>query len=231
MKEKKVDAGFFGSFSYTLTNAKLGIIPIARPLWLNGVSTYRGYLFTRKKSGLDLNIESWQGKKLALVHPHTTAGYFFPLWYIHQRGVEDLEPFFSDVLYTGSHDSAILAVYNQEAELGAAKNHIYNKLIAENPKIAEDLVVLAESRAVPSNGLAVRADIPEKLRKRLKNLLLNMDSTEKGKSVLKEFGAISFVETKNSDYNPVREMIAPLNIDLKTHSLGKGHHTYLGEKF
>ena len=229
MKEKKVDAGFFGSFNYTLAHAKLDIVPVARPLWLNGASTYSGYIFTRKNTGINLNIETWKGKRLALVHPYTTAGYFFPRWYLFQREINDMESYFDKVFFSGSHDTAVLAVYNREADLGAAKNHIYNKMVRENPKIGAELVVLEESRSVPSNGLAARADIPEGLRNKLKNILLNMDQNEEGKKILTDFGAISFVETNDSDYQPVRDMIAPLNIDLKTFTIGDGRHQYLGE--
>ncbi len=229
MKDKKVDAGFFGSFNFTLTHYKLGIVPLARPVWLNGKSTYAGYIFTREDSGISADIKDWRGKTLALVHPYTTAGYFFPRWYLFERGIDNLDAYFKDVIFTGSHDTAVLAVFNQEAEIGAAKNHIFNKMIKDNPEMKKALRILAESKTVPSNGLAVRKDIPESIQDKLKRELLNMDKDPAGKIVLKKFGALKFIETTNQDYDPVREMIAPLNIDLNTFEPAKARHKYLGE--
>ncbi|MBI4650078.1 phosphate/phosphite/phosphonate ABC transporter substrate-binding protein [Candidatus Desantisbacteria bacterium] len=229
MREKKIDAGFFGSFNYTLARSKLNVIPLVRPLWKNGTSTYTGFIFTRKDSGIGLDINKWKGTTLALVHQHTTAGYFFPRWYLAKYGINNIETFFKKIIYTGSHDTAILSVFNHEADIGAAKNQIYEIMISKNPKMAESLTVLAESRAVPDNGIAVREDIPEKLREKIKNILLNMDQNTEGKTILHEFGAVKFIENKDIDYNPVREMIEPLNIDLKTYDVGDYKHQYAGE--
>ena len=72
--EGKADVGFFGSFSYGLVHAATSVEPVARPVWLNGSSTYSGYLFVRKDSGIK-TVEDMENKRLALVHKATTAGY------------------------------------------------------------------------------------------------------------------------------------------------------------
>ena len=64
-QEGRADAGFFGSFSYVLTHAKTGVEPIARPEWLDGSSSYRGYIFVRKDSGIR-TVEDMKDKSLVL---------------------------------------------------------------------------------------------------------------------------------------------------------------------
>ena len=83
--EGRADAGFFGSFSYYLTHRKAGIEPIARPVWLDGSSTYSGYIFVRKDSGIK-NVADMKGKSLALVDKATTAGYIFQRYFLRQHG-------------------------------------------------------------------------------------------------------------------------------------------------
>ena len=112
--EGKVDVGFFGSFSYGLVHARASVEPIARPVWLNGSSTYSGYLFVRKDSGINA-VEHMKNKRLALVHKATTAGYIFALDYFKNSGITNLDEYFSQVLFCGSHDAAAWAVYSGEA--------------------------------------------------------------------------------------------------------------------
>ena len=172
------DAGFFGSFSYVLTHAKADIEPIARPVWHDGSSTYRGYIFVRKDSDIE-TVKDMKNKSLVLVDKATTAGYIFQLFYFNYYGIPKLEDYFSRISYARSHDAAAWAVYTGEADIGGAKNHIFNRFKEEYPDFREQMVVLAESPEVPSNGLAVRKDLNPAIKLRLKTLLLSMHDTRR----------------------------------------------------
>ncbi len=210
------DAGFFGSFSYVLTHAKTGIEPIARPVWLDGTSTYQGLIFVRRDSGIK-SVEDMKNKSLVLVDRATTAGYIFQRYYFKYNGINNMEDYFSRISYARSHDAAAWAVYTGEADVGGAKNHIFNSLKEQYPDFAKEMVVLAESPEVPSNGLAVRKDLNPALKLRLKRLLVSLDETQAGREVLQNFGALKFIETTDDDYRILYEMIAQLGIDLNNY--------------
>jgi phosphonate transport system substrate-binding protein len=91
---EKMDGAFFGSFTGALAIKRLGVIPLARPVNLDGTSTYQGYLFTRKDSGIK-NVTDMKNKKMAYVDKATTAGYVFPLAYLRENGITDTDIFFS----------------------------------------------------------------------------------------------------------------------------------------
>jgi phosphonate transport system substrate-binding protein len=212
----RADAGFFGSFSYVLTHAKTGVEPIARPLWLDGSSSYRGYIFVRKDSGI-ASVKDMKDKSLVLVDKATTAGYIFQRYYFKYNGITNMEDFFSGISFARSHDAAAWAVYTGEADVGGAKNHIFNSLRKEYPDFNEQMQVLVESPEVPSNGLAVRKDLNPAIKLRLKNLLLGLHETAEGQEVLKHFGALKFVQTTDSDYDVLYNMVKELGIDLNNY--------------
>lgn len=216
-KKGKADAGFFGSFSYVLTHAQTGIEPIARPVWLDGNSTYRGYIFVRKDSNIQ-TVKDMENKSLVLVDKATTAGYVFQLFYFKYFGITDLEHYFSRIAFARSHDIAAWAVYTGEADIGGAKNHIFNNFKEEYPDFAEQMLVLAESPEVPSNGLAVRKDLNPAIKLHLRTLLLNMHESKEGLEVLSNFGALRFIETRDEDYEVLYKMAVDLGIDLETYS-------------
>jgi phosphonate transport system substrate-binding protein len=213
----QADAGFFGSFSYVLTHAKTGVESIARPVWPGENSTYRGYIFARKDSGIT-TIKDMEDKTLVLVDKATTAGYIFPLYYFTYGGISDIENYFSRISFASNHDAAAWAVYTGEADIGAAKDIIYNDLLEEYPDFREQMIVLAESPKVPSNGLAVRADLNPAIKLRIKTLLLSLHESPEGRKILDNFGALRFVETNNDDYALLYNMVKKLGIDLNTYS-------------
>jgi ABC-type phosphate/phosphonate transport system substrate-binding protein len=64
------------------------------------------------------------------------------------------------------------------------------------------LVVLAESEAVPSNGLVVRGDLDASPKKRLLEALLTMHESPAGSNALESFGSLRFIATGTAEYEP-----------------------------
>jgi phosphonate transport system substrate-binding protein len=199
----------------------LGAEPIARPVWHGGRSTYHGELFVRKDSGIR-SVGDMKGKRMAFVDRATTAGYVFPLAYLRKNGVANIDAFFGEHFFSGSHDAAIDAVLDGRADVGAAKNTIYDRVRRENPRVDEELLILAESPRVPSNSLFVRDSLDDGIKRTLRHILLTMEQDPEGKAVLEEFGALRFVETTHEDCRPVFEMAKEAGIDLKTYQYNTG---------
>jgi phosphonate transport system substrate-binding protein len=216
-RAKKMDAAFWGSFTGALAIEKAGVQPIVRPVNLDGTSSYKGYIFVHKDSVID-SVARMRFAVIAFVDRATTAGYLFPLAYFNERGVKNLGTYFKESFFTGSHDAAIYAVLNREADIGCAKNTIFDLLARSDPLVKENLVILATSPEVPSNGLGLRDDIPIDIRSKLKSVLLKMDRDPKGIEVLNKFGAQKFIITTASDYQPVIDLAKRARINLKTYN-------------
>jgi phosphonate transport system substrate-binding protein len=210
---ERMDGAFFGSFTGALAVARLAVIPLARPVNLDGSSTYRGRIFVRKDSGIR-GVADMRGKRMALVDRATTAGYVFPLAWLREHGVARTEGFFAETFFTGSHDAAVDAVLGRRADVGAAKDSVYARLRVADPRVDAELVVLADSPSVPSNGLCVRKDLDPALREGLRRALLDLERAPGGKEILAELGALRFVETRSEDYAPVADLSAKAGIDV-----------------
>ena len=155
---------------------------------------------------------------MAFVEKATTAGYIFPVAYLKEHGVSNYKTFFSEYYFTGSHDAAIFAVLDKKADIGAAKHSIYDRVRLSDPRVDKELVILAESIKVPSNGLCVRKGLDSTLKKKLQNTLLNLDKDPEGRIVLDKFGARKFIETTVADYKSVFELAKKAGIDIKTYN-------------
>jgi phosphonate transport system substrate-binding protein len=215
-REEKMDGAFWGSFTGALAIKQLGIQPIARPQWSDGTSTYHGYIFVRRESGIR-EVSDMRGKRIAFVEKATTAGYVFPLAHLSSHGVTAIETFFSEHYYAGSHDAAVNAVLNRQVDIGCAKNTIFNLMAEKDNRISSEIEILAQSPDVPSNGFAVRKGLPPENIRQLKEVLLGMHDDPKGKDILDRFGAAKFIETSRADYGPVFDLTEKAGIDLETY--------------
>ena len=105
------------------------------------------------------------------------------------HGISDYKGYLKEAYFTGTHEDAIYDVLNRKADIGAAKNTVFQRLAKDDPRIMKELVILARSPDVPENALALRNDIDPSLRSRLKETLLKMHLDPDGKKVLEQFGA------------------------------------------
>ncbi len=213
---EKMDGAFFGSFTYGLAHHQIGVEPIARPVNLDGTSTYHGYIFVRADSGIR-TVADMRGKRFVFVDHATTAGYLFPLAWFRRNGINNLDLFLGDVFFAGSHDAAVQAVLNKEANIGAAKNTIYDQLATENPRVRNELVILASSDVVPQNCLAVRKDLDPELKTALRKALLTMNQDKEGEEALRRFGARGFIATSEDDYAYLYRLTSEAGINMKTY--------------
>jgi phosphonate transport system substrate-binding protein len=208
-----MDGAFFGSFTYSLAHARLGVEVLARPENNEGISSYHGLLIVRKDS-LIRTAEDMRGKRFAFVDKATTAGYLLPLAYFKKHGIGDYRTYFKEVYFAGTHEDVINDVLNKQADAGAAKNTVFDRLAKEDSRIKNELLILAQSPDVPENGLAVKKDLDDSLKKKLKEALLNMHNDPDGRNILNKFGAGKFIETTDKDYEPVFKYAKELGLNL-----------------
>lgn len=213
----ELDGAFFGSFSYTLAHAKLGVEPVARPETVDGVSTYYGMILVRKDGGIK-TAKDMKGKIFAFVDRATTAGYLLPLAYFKENGIHDYQTFLRETYFAGTHEAAIYDLLDKKADICAAKDTVFTRLAARDKRLTTELLLLARSPDVPENGLALKNDFDGAIKNELKKTLLGMDKDSEGIDVLKKFGARRFIETTNEDYASVYRYVKEIGLSLATYN-------------
>ncbi len=212
----RMDGAFLGSFTYSLAHKKLGVEVLARPENGEGISSYHGLLIVRKDS-LIRKAEDMRGKRFAFVDKATTAGYLLPLAYFKEHGIGDFRSYFKETYFAGTHEDVIYDVLNKKTDIGAAKNTVFERLAKNDERLMKELLVLEKSPDVPENGLAVRKDLDNSLKIKLKETLLNMHTDPEGKYILNKFGARRFIETTDKDYEPVYKYAKDIGLDLSAY--------------
>ena len=219
MKEGRADGAFMGSFIAAYGIDNYGFIPLVRPVWPSGESSYRSYIFKRSGLPVTRDIATWKGKSFVFAGPHTSAGYYYPLSLLRSNGVREPGEFFSRVQFAGSHDAAIWMVANDIADIGAAKNTVFKEFMKRKPELEEKIELLYSEGNYPDSTLVVRADLPQEIRESIRTVFLRMDSQPKGLEVLKMFGALKFVKTSPDEYDEVRQVVEGSGYKISTMKL------------
>lgn len=212
-KSRQLDGAFLSSFTAALGIKEFQLESVACPVNLEGKATSQGYIFVRRDSGIK-TVKDMRGKSFVFVDPATTEGYLFPMAFLRRHGVKDQDSFFSRYWFSGSHASALFAVLDGRADIGAAKDTVFNKQITSDPSIKSELRIIAKSPPVPEVTLCLRDDIPAGLRKRILTVLLNMKNTARGKQVLEKFEALRFIKANDSNFDLISNMAKEAGITM-----------------
>jgi phosphonate transport system substrate-binding protein len=205
----KVDIAFLPPFGYVLANEKYKSEIILKAI-RNGHAFYRSQFVVRK--GTAKSINDLKGKIWAYPDAASTSGYIFPKAYMIKNGINP-DKFFKDRIQTGSHDNAILAVYNKEADLATTFEGAENRLIKEYKDIKDKLEVIAYTDSIPNDGIVIRANLDNQLKEKIKKVFLELNNDEEALKILKEVYSWDGLAVANDkDYDVVREVMKLLNI-------------------
>ncbi len=214
---RRMDGAFFEAFTVVLALDRLGVDPVVRPVTLDMASSnVKSYLITRKDSGIK-SVADMKNKRMAFVDKASVTGYLFAVAHLRANGVRDIDSYFKEYYFTGSHDSAIYSVLDYRADVGTVKSKVYKRMIDNDPILNNELRIIAESGEFPDTTLCLRSDLPKNIKLGIKNILLKMDRDPEGMEVLKKYGALRFNETKIDDFLPVVDLINKAGLDIKTY--------------
>jgi phosphonate transport system substrate-binding protein len=109
----------YGSASFArarLTGVKTDAF--ASDLNADGGTGYYSMFFVKASSPYN-SIDQLKGKNLGLVDPNSTSGNNVPRFELDKMGIPDAESYFSKVVFTGSHENAILALAQGTVDVAA----------------------------------------------------------------------------------------------------------------
>jgi len=109
----------YGSASFArarLTGVKTDAF--ANDINSDGSTGYYSVFFV-KASSLYKKVDDLKGKNLGLVDPNSTSGNNVPRFELDKMGIPDADTYFGKVVFTGSHENAVLALSQGTVDVAA----------------------------------------------------------------------------------------------------------------
>jgi len=168
---------------------------------------------TPVEPGLACNadLESVVGKTIAFTSATSTSGAVFPQLQLLNLGI-DIE---SDIEYNylESHDNAVSAVYNGDADIGLSFDDARRNLRRDNPDVGSKVIVFNITDDIPNDVVAVRGDLPQSFKDAVFDAIQAFLDTDEGDAILDEiYGWTDIRRATESDFDVVREAAAKLGV-------------------
>ena len=144
-------------------------MPTARPATIRCSSSRRSSPYK--------NIEELKGKNLGLVDPNSTSGNNVPRFELDKLGISDADGYFGKVVFTGSHENAMLALSQGTVEVAANQwtndddstlAQMLHKGMLKNadgsPMKKDDFRIIHKSAPIINGPYAYNSDLPADLK-------------------------------------------------------------------
>ncbi|MEM7647859.1 MAG: phosphate/phosphite/phosphonate ABC transporter substrate-binding protein [Cyanobacteria bacterium P01_A01_bin.70] len=202
----RIDLAYFGPLSYVLAKTKSDIEPFAARLQ-DGATTYTSVIIGNVEAGVD-EFADIAGSTVAFGDPASTSSRLFPELTLAQADLTAGEDY--EAVFLGAHDAVALAVQNGNAQAGGLSRPIFESLVEEGTIDPSQVVVIAESEAIPQYPWTLRSDLDPQLKDDIRAAFLNLDD----ETILAPFKADGFAEMTDADYNSIRKAGEMLGLDL-----------------
>lgn len=207
-----IHIGMYGPASFArarVTGAKVDAFAIETNL--DGTKGYHSVFYVKKDSPYQ-KIEDLKGKNLGLVDPNSTSGNNVPRFVLDKMKI-DPEAFFGKVVYTGSHENAIIALSQGTVDMAAnwwndEQESNLLRMARKNMVKAEDFRIIYKSDQIVNSPMAYLTDLPADLKAKIKDAVLNLHTKDKAafdKIYEGKQGPLQAVD--NKAYDPIIELI------------------------
>lgn len=198
----------FGPFAYVLATTQTEVEALVRGVKKStGKDAYYSLIITHRRSDIE-SLKDLKGGTFAFVDPVSASGGLVPSTEFIKAGF-NLETDLAETFYAGSHGAVILAVKGRKVDAGAVADNRLKDAIESGVIKEWEIVVIHRSPPICNSPIAVRSDLSESLKQRIKEAFLNMP-----KDLALNYGCktLGFVEAKDEDYDPIREIAEALDL-------------------
>ncbi|PZU91316.1 MAG: phosphonate ABC transporter substrate-binding protein [Chelatococcus sp.] len=206
-----IHIGMYGPASFAralMTGAKIDAFAIETNI--DGTKGYYSVFYVKKDSPYQ-KIEDLKGKNLGLVDPNSTSGNNVPRFVLDGMKI-DPESFFGKVVYTGSHENAVIALGQGTVDVAAnwwndEQESNLLRMARKNMVKAEDFRIIYKSEQIVNSPMAYLSDMPEELKAKIRDAVLNLSTKDKAAfDKIYEGKQGPLVAVDNKAYDPIIEL-------------------------
>ncbi len=203
-----IHIGYYGPASFAralLTGVKTSAFII--DVNSDGTKGYYSVFYVKSDTPYK-NVQDLKGKNLGLVDPNSTSGYNMPLFTLNKDGI-NAEKFFGKVVVTGSHENAVLALWQGTVDVAANWWNAPNdsnltrmldkgmvKRADGKPATVEDFRIVQTSSMIINSPTAYLDSLPADLKGAIKTAFLEAPKNDKA-----AFDRLS--DGKNRPWEPI----------------------------
>lgn len=182
----------YGSASFArarLTGVKTDAF--ANDMNADGSTGYYSVFFVKATSPYK-SVDDLKGKNLGLVDPNSTSGNNVPRFELNKMGIPDAEGYFGKVVFTGSHENAMLALAQGTVDVAANQwtaeddstlAQMITKGMLKNadgsPMKKEEFRIIHKSAQIINGPYAYNSDLPDEAKTAIAKAFIEAPTKDK----------------------------------------------------
>ncbi len=200
LAENQVDVAFICSGAYVVgaESVELLVVPVH-----NDLPYYQGYVITQQNSGIN-RFEDFRGKTFTYSDPLCFTGKLFIDGKLKEMGTTS-EAFFSQVLYSSSHDISIQMVSRNLVDGASVNGLIYDYLSHFQPEAIQNIRLIEKSNYFGIPPIVNARGLDRSLRSEIQALFLEMHLHEQGRKIMSQLQVDRFIISGDTLYDGIRE--------------------------
>jgi phosphonate transport system substrate-binding protein len=209
-KKRQLDLAFICTGPYVTGRRLYGFEGIVTPV-IRGLPYYQSYLIVNRHSDI-ANLEQLRGSVFAFTDPDSNTGALVPRYWLALMG-ERPASFFSNFIYTYSHDNSIMAVARSLVDAAAVDGHQWEYFNLRNPQYTRMTRVIKKSELFGNPPLVASTYLAADLKSAIRKVLLTMHEDPQGKRILDQLLIDRFEPPQEAWYQSVRDMYAKIRTE------------------
>jgi len=207
--DQKVDLAYLGGFTFLQAHSRYGV----QPLVMRDVDMRFTSVFLSKDNNAPHNLIDFKGKVFSFGSRLSTSGHLMPRHFMKLRKQIIPEEFFSEVLFSGTHDKTAFMIRDGKADLGVANAEIIQTMFRDGRLKKKDVSIIWETPPYPDYVWAVSKNLTDEIKNELRDkfLALEINNTEQRK-ILIELGAKEFFPAGVNDFLSLKNIAEPLGL-------------------
>ena len=217
MRSKKVDFAFFSSSTFVFAEQQAQAKVLLKTVWQEPF--YYSTVIVPTNSKIR-KLQDLKGKKIVFVDEKSSSGYLYPQVALQKLGIKNSD--FKEAAFSGNHKESIQFLEAGKVDAAAVYSddekgkHSAWAQFAKDPKKYR---IIWTSEPIPNDPFCVRQDFYDKYPKITHTLMFSLieifeeNPTKQAYSEI--LGSRDLMPATSKQYDPVREMVKALNIELK----------------
>ncbi len=200
---QEYDIVHFNQYHYVKSHPNYGYRVITRNVEL-GYSKIAGALLVRRDSQIK-SLKDLKGKKIVFGGGRgAMQAYIATTYLLRQAGLNKGDYFEQFAL---NPPKACIATFYRQAAAAGAGNYVLELPHVKKQINTDEMKYLAVGESMAHLPWAVKQSMPDEQATKIKNALINLINSEKGKTILKSAQITKFISSTDQDYDAHRTII------------------------
>jgi len=213
--QNKIDISFSNPYIYVKIAHLYGAKAFARIVEVKGKDKFRGQIICRADNLSIQTIYDCRDKSWIAVDSTSAGGYLYPLGYFIDHGIGKMD--FRQIAFApgpgGKQEKVILSVYAGKYDIGTIREGSLN-VVADKIDINK-IRIVSMTDAYPGWVYAAGKNLDIKIVKKINRAFGKLDfNNKKHEKILKTADFIKVIDSCDSDFNSVRQLVAKVGMPL-----------------